>query len=283
MLNYEVSYQIDWLRWVSSFEMGLENAVPALRVFEPVPDEIKSLPYYSAARKMRVGRMDWAPDRTSQGIMVTLTGRDLEQLREQKVEIGAVLHHILLTKSSITRIDFAIDLYNSGVKPDDFLTAFEQGTLCAASKKTLRWQSKEAGKDTGVTVQFGSRQSARCLRIYDKAAEQRVEKDWIRLELEVHGRQAKALLIAMVKYGAIVAGKAAIDAFLKGTVMEIVKDVLGNKPEGVEIEPVGKKQTDWEKWMLDVALPAVEKAVREKVPGVVPRLELALYGLCSDD
>jgi hypothetical protein len=268
MLSFKRSVCVDWLRWTVGAAIGRANAVPPLECFDAAPDEIKPLPYYSASRKMRVGRMDWAPDRPSQGVMITLTGRDLMALRAAKQPLRAILSHIDYVKGRVTRLDVAIDVFGGGVTPDDVLRAWKRGEVKTPSKKILRWASADGDKNTGVTVQFGSRKSARCLRVYDKGKEQKTNEDWIRVELELHGRQATALMKAMVKYGVQKAGMKAVQSFLEGTTMPYMLVISDENTKNVTIEPPGRKDTNWERWVMDVALPAVLAALEKDVPSV---------------
>lgn len=278
MSSYKTALRIDWLRWTVGEHVGQSNAVPALECFDPDPRELKSLPYYSQARKMVVGRMDWAPDRPSQGTMVTLTGSDLKALRSKKQPLGTILQHIASVKGRVTRIDVALDVFDSGITPDDLAAMDDRGEIKTPSKKRLRWEGKENNESTGVTVQWGTRQSERLLRAYEKGKEQNTKQDVLRIEIEIHGRKATSLVNAMLKYGIRDAGIAAIAKFFEGSSAEFVRDILSDRNESVDIEPIGRKETDRYRWVVNVALPAVLEEIRKGDADIEAIIRREVYG-----
>lgn len=70
--------------------------------------------------------------------------------------------------------------------------------------------SEEAGKGEGKTVYFGSAQSDIQIRIYDKAAEQKVNFPWVRVEMQLRNERADVMVQNIIagseNYGKIVSG-----------------------------------------------------------------------------
>lgn len=269
---------IDWIRWTYKNNRISTNATPdhaAFRIKEPLK---KALPWYDAALRLENGRVDWHTEKMEQGVMVTLTGRDLAGMREAGFSDRALLEFIHKTGGQTTRIDFAIDVIDGSVTPDEFGAVVDGGELQARSKKRLRWSSKDGNGEEAVTVQFGSRESERCLRVYDKAKEQKVSGDVIRFELETKGRQARALVRSMVAHGIQKTGKQAMRNFMSGNTSywDKITDVGDNAPA---IEKIGRKETDWERWVIDIALPAVIKAYKAGLSDVVEAVDLELLGI----
>jgi len=88
----------------------------------------------------------------------------------------------------ITRVDFAID--NVGFNPDDVYDAIMENKIRSlTTRETLRidyspLQKQETGEKVGTkTVYFGSRQSERFLRVYDK-------RGYTRFEVEFKGKRS---------------------------------------------------------------------------------------------
>lgn len=91
--------------------------------------------------------------------------------------------------ANVTRIDIAIDWFD----PLYLRTMKEQLDAGQAETRAQEWPLIEGR--TGATLYVGSRSSEKCLRVYDKAAEQGVNETWYRIELECKGDFARGVAL----------------------------------------------------------------------------------------
>lgn len=123
----------------------------------------------------------------------------------------------------VTRMDSAIDLADLGSTVEDLVSEVVNPALDAiGSTSKSRFISpdrrREVNASAGTTYYLGSSTSAVMTRIYDKAAEQKVEGDWIRLEAQVRPQKAAkseaAKISAADVWGGSATLRAVVDAFL---------------------------------------------------------------------
>ena len=91
----------------------------------------------------------------------------------------------------VTRIDTAIDVFDSGHTISEFADVWASGNVKTRAR-TGTFISDPRG-DNGDTFYVGSRKKKRkLLRVYDKGLEQRVDEDWIRFEMQYNGGAARS-------------------------------------------------------------------------------------------
>jgi len=264
----KINSGLDWLRFTVSHDLQIEDILPYEWAIPSRTDQQpKAYPGYSDALLMEVGRIDWHMMRPEQKKMVTLTGDDLLKLRRRDFNIDLLLLRISKIPSlSVTRIDFAVDVVEPGIRANEVYEAYHRGGVVTGARKIKRVQTHAGPRDDdpATTVYIGSRQSMQMLRIYDKGKQQRIATDWVRIEIEVKGEKADRLLEAMLREGVYDAGCEAIRLFAK-----FDTDWYANALEGwadVDLS-VGRKVTDWERWVRETVIPNFERAVRADTAG----------------
>jgi hypothetical protein len=118
------------------------------------------------------------------------------------------------------------------------------------------------------------------LRVYDKAKESG-EPDgvkWTRVEIELKDEYALVALQAMGRHSIISAGKAILRQYIETGVKWFDNGTLPDG-KGAYVEPVAHKLTDWEQWVINVCVPAVQKAMIKRVPGVQDDIKATLKQL----
>jgi len=261
------TYTIDWLTvsfdWQSNYRLYMPQDC-----FAPTDSKLSPLPAYNRAAKLTVGRLDWHSDKPEQKRLLTFSGRDIANLSAfgipQREFIALVL---TLPKANITRLDFAADIHNGEVVAADVKTLLERGYVSTSAKKSSDIEERIIGEaGAGMTVYIGSRSSTLMLRIYDKGKKEKVGYPWLRIELEAKKERAMMLAKAIVSNEVHTAGCAAIRQYATIGSPEIWDALTG----AIEIDlSVGRKLTDWEKWVIEVALPNVAKAYGQSLPDVV--------------
>lgn len=132
--------------------------------------------------------------RADMGVHVMFPGQCLKQL-----VLGGVMPLSLIKwgvdqGAKITRLDLAIDVHDTPVDMNQLYASKQVKGLEGSSKK----RSKIENDDGGYTIYFGSRKSAKMLRVYNKAAEQGLQGVmWTRFEMEIKEHAAHETGIAM--------------------------------------------------------------------------------------
>lgn len=81
-----------------------------------------------------------------------------------------------------TRIDIALDTFNFGVTVEDWYNEVYEANS-GNKQRSIDFKHSRSGD----TLTIGSRHSEKYMRIYDKAAQQGLDNDWVRLEVETKG------------------------------------------------------------------------------------------------
>jgi len=276
-----VFYCIDWLTvsfdWLTNYRLYMPEDC-----FSPSDSKISPLPAYNRAVRLNVGRMDWHSEKPAQKRLLTFSGSELNNMRSFGVSERQLLTAVLsLPKASITRLDFAADIHHGEMTAGDVKTLLERGYIKTFAKHSSDIEERIIGSEgAGMTVYIGSRSSTMMLRVYDKGKKEKAGYNWLRLEIEVKKDRAMMLARAMLKDYPFTAGCAAIRQYAAIDSPEISDALTGGLPVDLS---VGRKETDWEKWVLTVALPAVTKAFEQELPGVVQWVsEIAWKKLSAD-
>lgn len=258
----EVSYTLDWLRFSTDVDISVSSIWPYAWA-KPDGRTIDPLPAYNRCVSLVIGRVDWHDSRPQQRQLITLTGNDFVKLRREGISQAVVLAAALaIPNVTITRLDFAVDIKGEGVRTADVLSAVENGRVSTSARRigVIREASIDNPLGGGLTLYVGSRSSLTLIRVYDKAAEQGISGDWVRLELEAKQEKAYRMAEAMISQGIALAGCAAIREVFRTDIEWIEKALNG---EGTINLNLHRKHTDWEKWIVKVVIPNYERAVME--------------------
>lgn len=126
-------------------------------------------------------------DTMMQGYKVELFGSFFQGQTISDIDL---LERLKSKHISITRFDFALDLYNSGVLVADVFDDIRP------SRDVLNQrQVAIINGVTGDTVSVGSRSSQFYLRLYDKGGEQNTDLDWLRIELEIKHEASRDMVL----------------------------------------------------------------------------------------
>lgn len=283
-MTQKLSYELDWLSFTDPglyaiSDMGFGSwATPNADIAVPRAG-------YNRALKLEAGRVDWHTDRISQKRLWTLTGSDLEKLTELHFDQADLVKEVSrILGVTVTRLDFAADIKGAGAKPQDIEDAWMRGEVKTQARRMRPVEEfNKRGEPQGKTVYIGSRTSAAYLRVYDKGAEQDEYTDWCRVEVETKAPLAGVALQNMAELGVGPAGCALTCQFVNLPLLEWWTDLFSGAGEADFT--IGRKVTDWEKWVKAVALPNVIEAAKQDVSGVRAALEAALLSFdktCTD-
>ena len=194
---------IDWLEFTLPDEFRIHDRYLSLKSYLRIDgatfchaprgmNGYKKQIIYGKARILMDGSEDM-------GVHVILSG---EAIRQMSADILVLLHWILHHSGKISRIDLALDDVTGKLTLSRVKKAIRaRAVTCRARDfRCMQSGSLSTGEVTGETFYFGSAQSRTQYRIYDKAAEQGIEGQWIRCEGQY--RQENAHLVAQLIHDA---------------------------------------------------------------------------------
>lgn len=126
----------------------------------------------------------------NQGIHVNMSGqgcRAFETYSDYRDFHDLMQAVLSLDKSKISRLDVAYDDFNNFLPIDEIASCVRSGDW--TSSAGARWWEVNYSS-VGCSVYIGSPQSRIRIRFYDKAAEQKVEYNWNRCEIQLRDEQA---------------------------------------------------------------------------------------------
>lgn len=203
-------------------------------------------------------------DRPEMGHHVIMSGKALSKLTAAGVDLFGLLDDVMKIGGRIRRLDLALDIHDSGANVSEFVEAFRAKSAVTAVRSFH--EVKGLNEEDGHTAYFGSRTSEKMVRIYDKAAEQGLLPfSWLRVEAELKGDRAHGTaghLVGVPEKQRTRAIHGVIQTIIDFPTVSAWADAL----DGLEIDlaPVGRKDTDTEKWLLDVCARAVAKHIERE-------------------
>lgn len=204
--------------------------------------------------------------RSEQGWMVELPGRFF---RENEIDHQQLINDALTWGAKITRLDVAVDLFNTPLLPQDIYLDMLTANLGEFKRKVNLIHGKN-----GDTLSLGSRQSQFFMRVYDKAGEQQIDGLWLRSELEIKDDAAAALPRDIQTIYRRAAAKM-LD--MLGCVENDLTETLTLVSGG--LLPLGGKvredTTDTERWFLHSVVPALKK-LKQREPSTFDRVRAAV-------
>ena len=255
----DLSAKVDWLRVSLPNDTPLREILPHSEGLQIGHDNVRPFPRYTRAYRFKAGgRVDWNPDQPQQKTLLTFTGSDLDAQQltgVQAVELAGALS--AAPGATVTRLDLAIDILESGADPQTVHDAYVKGEVKSHVRQVDRFDRYRRGQPrAGVNIQFGSRTGERCLRVYDKSAEQGTADPWTRLELEL--KRAQGMRAAEAIQAQPVSQVAA------GLIRELMKTGVPWFEQALDecaagsftAAKPGRKQTNSERWLYETATPA---------------------------
>lgn len=260
---------IDWLRMSADAGDLMTIAVEhGLVTSAGKAEETTPLPHYNYGLKLEYGRIDISAHEAT-GALLTLTGQDLIEWGRVGGSAVSLLEWLYPggkrrtpeLRVRVTRLDLAVDVTDPIARPDDIYEARGE-----ARTRVQKWSRVESDRMTGlwpgVTVYVGSRQSARMLRIYDKAAEMELDCPWVRLELEL--KKPVAEIVARM------CARASVGDVARSVMRDVLavdvdwyNDMLNASSVPVQVPAVGGRQTATRDWIVGTCLPAIWAYMRD--------------------
>lgn len=252
----EISTFIDWISVTHKWQ-GEHLPETANRDYT----DSKAHNGYTLGKKYLSGVIEmFNPSRPDMGVHIIYSGKALNRVCEQSglTRDEILLHHIN-NGGRASRIDYTVDIIDSGLSIDDLWQALENGN---AKTKSSHSRSQD-GHGKGYTLYVGSRKTRKkMLRIYDKGKEQEQWQgvDWKRIELETRTEIARNSCDMYIRDGM---KSSTIHSMIAG-VCDFPENplwarILQSEASKIPVGTTGDGNT--EKWLMTQVAPALARVL----------------------
>lgn len=276
-------YSVRWPEKVSAWPLEREGqmnivrtAIPHLSVsgmppMRPASDEVMGMKGYALTYDLLYASAHVDPKRREMKIGVRMTGQDLQAWRDLGGNDERLIGFVAGCKGSISRIDIAFDLFDYGIDVPRIYEDWKKGRIqCNARRArplTDGVKEKDGSITEATTVYFGARTSDLMIRIYEKGKETGTGLDWVRVELEIKGDKAKAILADCERLGFPVVGRQLLRDYFQKMPYKFWKELtLG---DSVALTSVGRKMTEREAWIRNVVFPVLVEEIAKEWDGCI--------------
>lgn len=271
-LQYSVPWRRDMHAWPteeSEVRQVISDALPPHEALVISGEVLRPLHGYNAGMGLSFGRVFYHTTRREQHIGVIFTGDDMRTAISVMLPHQKMLSWVMSKARKIARLDFAIDVRDPRADPRDIMHLWKRGEVVTSAKtaeERITWtHTKEHGLVNAPTVYIGRRDSERMLRVYDKAKQMGETGHWVRIELQTRDDQSMAMARAMQSAGIPAAGRQAIRNFAHCGELEWYRLALEGPVVGMA--PVARRETNSDRWVRNVALPALVRAASDYAQG----------------
>jgi len=263
-----VAFSLDWLKCTFKSRDDIHEHIPLSMIVHD-SEESEGIGSYNQGISNNYFTLSWHSERPEMKVMLQMTGKQLSEFRKSGGDIVEVLLFCIRRWGTFTRLDFAVDIMDSGGKPEDLYARWQTSGMITSARTASIITGKNEKESTGTTVYIGSRQSLRMMRVYEKGKQMGMPVDWLRAELEFKGARANQMAQSMCTYGVANGGVTHMRKFVQLTDIEWFENALEGDYEVFDIDAIGRPQTDHDKWIFEVVIPAIEKSVARGLPGVL--------------
>lgn len=216
--------------------------------------ETKPLNGYNHATLYADGRQEMFHDtQQSMGLHVLITGKPLSILCPTQESELEMIEHFQSIGGKVTRIDCAIDVMDF---PLDFKELYK---LIEAKEYECRLRKEpiyDHSPTEGDTIYFGKFKSSVFTRIYDKGKEQKVDKEWVRIETVFRHSRANSAATAY-RTGGTIAGLSA--GHVRIPKSQWWTEVMTSEPVKTRLNRIdGDKRMEW---LLKSVAPTLAKEI----------------------
>lgn len=212
---------------------------------------------YHDAKENKYFSVHWSDDHPEWRVMVEMTGTQLSDYRKDGHSIAQLFTWAKGMNARFTRLDYAVDLFNTEGNPLDVLECFHTSQMDTVAKSVSVVEKTRRNKSLGATVYIGSRASERLIRVYDKGKQKKTALDWIRVEIEVKGKRAMQFGNLIEQEGLDPSGKAYIADVVEWSDIPWFESIWKEDYTPIDIDAIGRPETDRERWLRTVVIPVI--------------------------
>jgi len=270
-------YCVDWLRFTVGDLPTAFAFAHSIGGTKTENENASPLPYYSDFRLYDFCRIDWHTLKPEMRVCVTMSGEHLRIYEASDKTIFGLFSKVMAIENlTITRIDLAMDIYDFPLAcPREVFLAHKNGHMSTRATTSSVLESRSEHNRPGLTVYIGSRESPRLVRVYDKQAETKTARPWTRIEIEIKKPLAERAAFEVVKYGIIATFKLEFLEFIPHSGVSWIDERIA-RDTGLLALPVGRKETDKDRWLHETVLPLILDAIRRGDMAIIRPVEGAL-------
>lgn len=261
--SIKISASVDWFSVTMPYDTILPKS-PYLKHLDPRFEDMSPMHGYNRGRKYMDGRiLLWHETRQEMGRHWIFSGQTLNRISEAGCVPAMLIKVMMEAGGKCSRIDLAVDCRDSGVDLKEIERLIDRGEFDATSRKFSRVTG--IGGNAGHTIYIGSRQSEHCGRLYDKAAEQGIAGNWVRLESELKASKARNVARQIAEGGQKAVIRLAVGC-MRGLIdfknYKAWNDALSSEIEVIRAEPKGKVNT--RKWLIETCAPVLGRMLEQE-------------------
>lgn len=192
--TYSNRILIDWIAFTADLEIELLDIINANLEWLELD---KGMLGYKSMSIEGTTKIKWLKDgNADMGQHFIISGQACRILESLNISLLDILRKLNENSTiNITRLDIAMDLFHDNNLLNSIVEAYNSDNYRSKTKSSNIIISKGCNGRIGTTINFGSRQSSVVIRIYDKASEQDLEVNWIRIEVECKDKKYNKKII----------------------------------------------------------------------------------------
>ena len=185
---------IDWIAFTADLDFELLDIVNANLEWLELD---KGMLGYKSMSLEHTTKIKWLKDgNADMGQHFIISGQACRILESLDINLLDILRQLNENHTiNITRLDIAMDIFEDKTLLNSIVEAYNSDNYRSKTKSSNIIISKGSNGRIGTTINFGSRQSAVLIRIYDKAAESDMEVNWVRIEIECKDKKYNKKII----------------------------------------------------------------------------------------
>ena len=192
--TYSNRILIDWIAFTADLEFEILDLININLEWLELD---KGMLGYKSMSLEQTTNIKWLKDgNENMGQHFIISGQSCRILEALDISLLDIIRKLnTISTVSITRLDIAMDLFHDKNLLKWIVEAYNSDNYKSKTKSSNIIVSKNSNGRVGTTLNFGSRQSSVVIRIYDKASEQDVNVNWIRMEVECKDKKYNKKII----------------------------------------------------------------------------------------
>lgn len=236
---------IDWLS--VTIPVGVELDYP--QELSSVSVDTRAFNNYTAARRYSDGRIEMInPDRPDMGVHVIFSGAAMAECRAAGLSDMDIVGWAV-KRGKVSRIDIAVDVYNTVVDFDKLEGDITNKNMVTVARKA--WRTKSIG-EAGDTIYIGTKGKTQ-MCIYDKAALNKSDGTWTRIEMRYRSKKAHPAARKFVSDGKY---KPLLKGFADFPSVQWWNEVMQGEAEKIKAD---SPDSDTWRWLIKSAAPSLAR------------------------
>lgn len=192
--TYSNRILIDWIAFTTNLDFEMLDIIDINLEWLELD---KGMLGYKSMSVEQITKIKWLKDgNENMGMHFIISGQSCRYLEALNVSLLDILKKLNeISTITITRLDIAMDLFHDKNLLKLIVESYNLNNYKSKAKSSNIIISKNSNGRVGTTINFGSRQSSILIRIYDKGAEQDLQVNWIRMEVECKDKKYNKKII----------------------------------------------------------------------------------------